>query len=197
MGDFRIEIEATGGHGCNRTAKAGEEFYGCGSETCPDCITARFVSEMQRAGMRPFVATFTHWPAALNEHLFLPGAEKCSRCNTDIAMLRQMGTATHRCKVCSALWRLNPAEPEKYPADHPFQKETWSLVSGCCGKCCDTAPMADQIEPITSGIAETRARACRSYDPAREVVDDYSERGVKHPSGAFRRVTAKRVKGAF
>lgn len=59
--------------------------------------------------------------------------------------------ATHRCKVCGALWCLNPAEPEKYPADHPFHRATWSLVSASCGKCCDSVEMGEQIEPITGG----------------------------------------------
>lgn len=78
MGDFRIVIEAAGGHGCNRTAKEGEEARGCGSETCPDCLTARFVSELQRAGMRPNVATFTHWPAVMAKHEVI--GEACIRC---------------------------------------------------------------------------------------------------------------------
>jgi hypothetical protein len=143
MGDFRIVIEATGGHGCNRTAKAGEEFFGCGSETCPDCMTARFVSDLQRACMRPFVATFTHWPADMNDHHFVPGADRCSRCNR------------------------TKEEIAKFDAEH-------------AGDAVRSAP-----------------RCSRSYTEEREVVDDLSERGVKHPSGAFRRVTVRRVKGNF
>jgi hypothetical protein len=109
MGDFRMTIEAVGGHGCDRKAKEGDEVQGCGGETCPDCLFARFVSELQRAGMRPYTATMHHWPADLK-------------------------------------------------APH--------IIS-------------------------------HSYTPEREVVDDYTERDVKYPTGAFRRATGKRVKGSF
>ncbi len=150
MGDFRMTIEAMGGHGCDRKAKAGataqdgDIVRGCGQETCPDCMFARFVSEMQRAGMRPFVATLHHWPADMNEHLFLPDAEKCSRCNRTKAEIA--------------------AHEEKRAAD-----PTGHLVPSCG----------------------------RMYRPESEVVDDYSERDVKYPTGAFTRATARRVKGAF
>lgn len=43
---------------------------------------------------------------------------------------------THRCKVCLALWRQ-------------WDDGTWTLRSGSCGKCCDNAPMGDQIEPLS------------------------------------------------
>lgn len=88
MGDFRIVIEATGGHGCDRKAKEGEKLVGCGRMDCPDCVTAAFVSQMQRLSMRPFVASFTHWPAIMDRHLFSltekrPAPEdRCFRCNT-------------------------------------------------------------------------------------------------------------------
>lgn len=35
------------------------------------------------------------------------------------------------------------------------------------------------------------------YTPEREVIDDYSEKGVKYPAGGFTRATGKRVKGSF
>jgi hypothetical protein len=109
MGDFRMTIEATGGHGCDRKAKEGGELHGCGQENCPDCMFARFVSDMQRAGMRPFKATMHHWPADL------------------------------------------------------------VLANG----------------------------ATHSYTPEHEVIDDYSEKDVKYPGGAFRRASGKRIKGSF
>lgn len=56
--------------------------------------------------------------------------------------------ATHRCKVCGALWRLNPGQPSKYPPTHPFHDGTWTLVSATCGKCCDNVPMGEQIERL-------------------------------------------------
>lgn len=198
MGDFRMTIEAVGGHGCDRTAKQGDEVRGCGGETCPDCIFARFVSELQRAGMRPTRATMHHWPADMAAHDFPvetaaqpPSAtERCARCNTT----RQAATATHRCTSCHAYWRLNPADPGRYPAPHPLASETWSLVSEKCGPCCDNVAMGQQIVALSE---RDYPRACRAYDAAREVVDDYSELGVKYPTGAFRRATGKRVKGSF
>lgn len=56
--------------------------------------------------------------------------------------------ATHVCRICGAQWRLNPAEPDKYPKDHPFHHATWTLRSPTCGKCCDNVAMGDQIEPL-------------------------------------------------
>lgn len=61
MGNFRIEIEATGGHGCDRTAKEGETFYGCGRQGCPDCELRRFLGSPQFLGMVKS-AKLTHWP---------------------------------------------------------------------------------------------------------------------------------------
>lgn len=52
-------------------------------------------------------------------------------------------TATHRCKVCGALWRR--CEPGETPG---IDGVRWSLASEKCGKCCDNVPMGDQIEPL-------------------------------------------------
>lgn len=62
MGDFRIVIEAMGGHGCQREAKQGEAFVGCGHENCPDCMARVFVDQLKVRGFQIFKATFTHWP---------------------------------------------------------------------------------------------------------------------------------------
>ena len=135
MGDFRMTIEAVGGHGCDRTAKAGDTLRGCGAQDCPDCMFARFVSDMQRAGMRPTVAKMHHWPADMTEHVkefTTPEEWTCARCN------------------------------------------------------------------VKSTDGPQDALPCRGgYDEAHEVVDDYTERHVKYPAGAFRRATGQRVKGAF
>lgn len=50
--------------------------------------------------------------------------------------------STHRCKVCKALWRLNPPTA--------FQPEgSWSVITpDLMGKCCDNEVMGDQIEPV-------------------------------------------------
>lgn len=66
MGDFNINITASGGHGCERKAKAGEKLYGrCGRFTCPDCMAYEFVQQLKQRGMMSGPAahaTFTHWP---------------------------------------------------------------------------------------------------------------------------------------
>lgn len=63
---------------------------------------------------------------------------------------------THRCKICGALWRLNPAmTTEEHRRTHcrspycPLLRETWSCHTlDVMGKCCDMAAMGEQIEPI-------------------------------------------------
>lgn len=52
MGAFNINITGVGGHGCERTAKAGEPLYKrCGRFTCPDCMAYELVQRMKQAGM--------------------------------------------------------------------------------------------------------------------------------------------------
>lgn len=137
MGDFRMTIEAVGGHGCDRKAKAGDQLQGCGRMDCPDCIFAAFVSQMQRASMRPMVATMHHWPADMSKHRFpegpaKSGEDRCVRCNQTLA-----------------------------------------------------------------DIEANKEKGCRTYSEASEVIDDYSERSVKYPTGGFTRATGIRVKGSF
>lgn len=65
MGLFRVELEATGGHGCQRETKDGEIVQGmCRRSTCPECITLEYFEKMQQFG--GITATFTHWPDAAN-----------------------------------------------------------------------------------------------------------------------------------
>jgi len=67
MGDFIIKIHAVGGHGCQRQAKPGEVFYGCGRMDCPDCIAQEFVQKLRKVNqMHVESATFTHWPFELD-----------------------------------------------------------------------------------------------------------------------------------
>jgi hypothetical protein len=63
MGMYRIEIEATGGHGCQLDKKDGETVYGCNMMGCPDCEVRRFIRHL-RINMGNIVskATLTHWP---------------------------------------------------------------------------------------------------------------------------------------
>lgn len=64
MGNFRIVINAVGGHGADRDTKDGEtvNFYKNGNNT-PDAL-AKFVTEALRyvTGALIDSATLTHWP---------------------------------------------------------------------------------------------------------------------------------------
>lgn len=52
MGAFNINITGVGGHGCERTAKAGEKLHKrCGRFTCPDCMAYDFTQRLRQAGM--------------------------------------------------------------------------------------------------------------------------------------------------
>lgn len=62
MGDFRIEVNATGGHGCQRELKDGSSVGDCGSPSCPDCIARRFVAELKAKGVMLKDALLIHWP---------------------------------------------------------------------------------------------------------------------------------------
>lgn len=71
MGTFRVEVQAVGGHGCQREIKSGGKVEDCGSPTCVDCIARRFVAELKKAGALFSTtgsiggvgyAKLTHWP---------------------------------------------------------------------------------------------------------------------------------------
>jgi hypothetical protein len=58
MGNFKIEIEAVGGHGSDRTAKQGDALN---IKDGPDKLAQDFVNQL--AGNSSIVsATLTHWP---------------------------------------------------------------------------------------------------------------------------------------
>src|SRR5690606_8209271 len=78
MGDFRVTLEATGGHGCNRTAKEGDQITGCGRMDCPDCVTAEYFAKMKKF-CSTAKATFHHWPADMTDHV-LSKDGVCVRC---------------------------------------------------------------------------------------------------------------------
>jgi hypothetical protein len=71
MGDFNINITATGGHGCERKAKVGDKLWArCGKFSCPDCIAYDLVQRFKQAGMlsgNAAKAEFTHWPGTSTE----------------------------------------------------------------------------------------------------------------------------------
>lgn len=65
MGDYVVRVHAVGGHGCQRQIKSGERVDGCGSPTCPDCLSREFVAKLRASGNDVKVASLTHWPAEL------------------------------------------------------------------------------------------------------------------------------------
>lgn len=71
MGDYRITIEAVGGHGCGREAKDGEVVARCRRPNCPDCKVDALVQELKATGNSVAKATIEHWP--------VPGAAGTTR----------------------------------------------------------------------------------------------------------------------
>jgi len=67
MGNYIIEIEAVGGHGCERHVKDGGTNHGCHQFGCPDCETRAFVKHLKAQGNSIQSATFTHWPGQPSE----------------------------------------------------------------------------------------------------------------------------------
>lgn len=61
MGNFKIEIEAVGGHGYDRNAKQGEMIAFDGHPDEPDIAAKRFVDEFSKRNS-VLTATLTHWP---------------------------------------------------------------------------------------------------------------------------------------
>ena len=70
MGNFRIIIDSVGGHGCDRTAKAGESIvYKAEPQHlayCPDCKAKQLVDHFKN-GWPQTTATLTHWPGEPSE----------------------------------------------------------------------------------------------------------------------------------
>jgi hypothetical protein len=70
MGEFRIDIQGVGGHGCQRQLKNGAEVKDCGDPNCPDCLTRRFVKELKKRnffGYQQTYAKLVHWPGSQNQ----------------------------------------------------------------------------------------------------------------------------------
>lgn len=69
MGDFRIIIDAVGGHGQDRNKKNGEvvDFTKCSddytSNDTPEAIAQRCVAELVAKGVNVQKAKVVHWPA--------------------------------------------------------------------------------------------------------------------------------------
>ena len=68
MGQFRLEITAVGGHGCQREVRDGGTVHGCGRQGCPDCEFASMICEFaRRTGCSIQAAQQVHWPGTSNE----------------------------------------------------------------------------------------------------------------------------------
>jgi hypothetical protein len=68
MGNFKIVIEAVGGHGVDREKKEGEvvNFFVSGSET-PDALAKRFFEVLKWKGFDIKQAELIHWPGTPGE----------------------------------------------------------------------------------------------------------------------------------
>jgi hypothetical protein len=63
MGNFRIIVNATGGHGVDRGKKHGETVdFNADNENAPDALAKRFVDELRAKGNNVQEATIHHWP---------------------------------------------------------------------------------------------------------------------------------------
>jgi len=63
VGDYRITIDAVGGHGCARETKSGQRPYRCRRDDCVDCQVARFVEQLKQRGNSISQSKIEHWPA--------------------------------------------------------------------------------------------------------------------------------------
>lgn len=67
MGNFRVEVEAVGGHGCQRELKDGAEVTKCSNPSCPDCMAREFVAALKATGNSLVSAKLIHWPGQKSE----------------------------------------------------------------------------------------------------------------------------------
>ncbi len=70
MGNFRVEIDSVGGHGCDRGAKEGENIVFNNNpdhiQYCPDCKVRKLVMEFVN-GWPGTRAKLIHWPGEPSE----------------------------------------------------------------------------------------------------------------------------------
>lgn len=74
MGQFRLEVQAVGNHGCERDKGDGEHVVGCEKPGCVDCACRELVRRLKRSGALfsdasgvDSYATITHWPGQQSE----------------------------------------------------------------------------------------------------------------------------------
>lgn len=68
MGNFRIVIDAVGGHGVDREVKDGEtvNHFAEGMQT-PDALAKQMVNYLKANGIEPDSAKLIHWPEQTDE----------------------------------------------------------------------------------------------------------------------------------
>lgn len=63
MGNYRITINAVGGHGADRSKRHGETVdFSTENDNSPEAIVKRAVGELQATGNSVTEATVHHWP---------------------------------------------------------------------------------------------------------------------------------------
>lgn len=68
MGNYRVIINAVGGHGQDRGKGHGETVdFEAGGESSPEAILKRAVAELQAHGNSVTEATVHHWPGSGSE----------------------------------------------------------------------------------------------------------------------------------
>ncbi len=102
MGDFRVVVEAVGGHGCQREKGTGETVMGCDRQGCPDCMAREFVRRLKRSGAQVKVARIEHWPADL------PGYTAERQVNDDLLTGERTGEFPERNRY---LEQVKPVTP--------------------------------------------------------------------------------------
>jgi hypothetical protein len=67
VGMFTLELEAVGGHGCQRELKDQASVESCGWAGCPDCILREAVAKLKASGASVSKAILRHWPGSNTE----------------------------------------------------------------------------------------------------------------------------------
>lgn len=68
MAAFRIEIEADGGHGCDRRSGESQHVHGCRKMDCVDCELRRFLEHLRVKNLaRISVAKLIHYPGEAHQ----------------------------------------------------------------------------------------------------------------------------------
>lgn len=63
MGNYRIIVDAMGGHGCERSVLDGQSTIGCQQRNCPDCVTREYVRRLKSINTVNS-AFLIHWPSS-------------------------------------------------------------------------------------------------------------------------------------